>query len=217
MVDEVEKILKLITSNPARVDDGMLANTLLEQFLNGAPMKPLRSLMLSPDMDLAGLGAWIASELGENGKPLLDLTGDLLQHPSKKVRFWMIDCVLLWTDSSNGKELSLAVRLIDDPEKAVRWKTMVFLSRASERQLDAALAWFSKTEPGSPIGSGLRWLLDTERDNEAVEAMLHHSHPRMRKFAAVAASRMAVHNQHPLLIAASSSDSEIAEFAADIT
>jgi hypothetical protein len=213
---EVEKIIELITNNPMTADDGRLANTLLEQFQKGASLNPLRSLMLSPDSDLAGLGAWIASELGENGMSLRDLVGHLLQHPSPKVRFWMIDCVLLWMDSSNGKELSQTVRLIDDPEKSVRWKTMVFLSRATRRQLNAALAWLDKTDSQSPVASELRWLLDNgERDDAAVEAMLHDSHPRMRKFAAVAATRMAAQNQHPLLIAASSSDSEIAEFTGD--
>ena len=173
-------------------------------------------LLLSSDPDLASSGAWMASELGEKGKVLLDVVVNLLRHPDKRVRFWIIDCVLLWADPSRGRELANVIRLIDDPEKAVRWKAMVFLSRASREQLESALAWLVSEDPESPNVLGLEWLLaDTGNEAGAVETMLKNLDPRMRKYAAVAAARMALENQHPLLIASSLSDSEVAEFAAD--
>lgn len=211
---KVERIIGEIESNPERANDGRLPNRLLDEFHSGAPLEYLEPLLLSKDPRIADVGAWIASELGKKGKPLLDVVVDLLDHPHDGVRFWIIDCILLWADQSRGRALSKAVRLIDDPQKSVRWKTMCFLSQASTTQLEAALTWLITQEPQSPNAVGLRWLLgDSGRDVFAVEAMLQHTEPRMRMYAAVAAARMAAENQHPLVTAASSGDSEVAEFA----
>lgn len=212
----VERIIEQMISNPESVDDGQLANRLLEQFHGGASLEYLRPLLLSPDPRLASSAAWIASELGQKGKPLLNVVVNLLRHPDKRVRFWIIDCVLLWTTASDGQELSEVVRLIDDPEKAVRWKTMVVLSRASGPQLEAALTYLTQREPESENLVGLRWLLGvTAKDAEAVETMLRNTDPQMRKYAAVAAARIASENRRPLISATSMADSEVAEFAAD--
>lgn len=203
--------------DPDALNDGKLANQLLEQFHRGAPVDYLRPLLLSSDPRLASSGAWIASELGEKGNALLEVVVNLLEHGDKRVRFWVIDCVLLWAGSSQQRELSKVIRLIDDPEKAVRWKVMVFLSRASEDQLKAALGWFQRMEPESANVRGLQWLLGPKgTEVEAVEAMLQNSESVMRKYGAVAAVRMAKENRDPLAVAALSNDSEIAEFVADM-
>lgn len=212
----VERIIEQIISNPESVDDGQLANRLLEQFHGGASLEYLWPLLLSPDPRLVSSAAWIASELGEKGKPLLNVVVDLLGHPDKRVRFWIIDCILLWANASDGRELSRVVRLIGDPEKAVRWKTMVFLSRASRPQLEATLTYLTQREPESENLVGLRWLLSvTAKDAKAVETMLRNTDPQMRKYAAVAAARIASENRRPLISATSMADSEVAEFAAD--
>jgi len=213
---KVEELIEELITNPETADDESVAYRLFERFGRGAPLDYLRPLLLSTDERLASLGAWIASELGEGGKPLLDVVGGLLGHPAKKVRFWIIDCILLWADTSDGREIADVVRLIDDPEKAVRWKAMVFLFRASRDQLESALAYLNAEEPGSPNALGLRWLLHTAaQDVETVEGELRNSDARMRKYAAVAAVRMSTEDRHPLLLAASSDDPEVAEFAAD--
>lgn len=172
-MDKVERIIERIMRDPGALDDGKLANHLLEQFHRGAPVDYLRPLLLSADPRLVRSGAWIASELGEKGNALLDIVGNLLEHADERARFWVIDCVLLWAGPSHERELSKVIRLIDDPEKAVRWKVMVFLSRASKDQLEAALGWFLKEEPVSTNVRGLQWLLGPAGFQvEAVEAML---------------------------------------------
>ena len=212
---KIETIIEKVINNPAILDDNK-ANRLLEEFHRGAPVAHLRRLLLSNDPDIASSGAWIASELGEKGNSLLDTVVVLLEHPDKRVRFWIIDCLLLWAGPNHRNELFKVVRLMDDPEKAVRWKTMVFLSRASKDQLEAALAGFLTYHRESPNAHGLSWLLSpTASDPEAVEAMLKNDESLMRKYGAVASVRLAAENQDPLLTAASSSDSEVAEFSAD--
>src|SRR5688572_21609140 len=132
----------------------------------------------------------------------------------KRVRFWSIDCILLWAGAFNGRELATTVRLLDDPEKAVRWKAMDFLSRASPQQLASALTWLLKEEPESTDAHGLQWLFNVGNDAGAITALLVSPHPKMRKYAAAAAARVAAKNQHPLSIASASYDTEVAEFAA---
>jgi hypothetical protein len=194
----IEQLIQRMINEPDAVADGQLANRLLDQFHRGAPLDYLRPLLSSPDPTLASSAAWIASELGEMGKPLLDAVLNLLEHPDKRVRFWIIDCLLLWAEPSNGFELSRGVRLIDDPEKAVRWKTMVFLSRASRHQLEAALSYLTQQEAESKNIVGLRWLLSVAAmQAEAVETMLRSADPRMRKYGAIAAARMASDNRGP--------------------
>jgi hypothetical protein len=211
---QVETIIEQLIGNP---DDGQLANRLLGKFHQGAPLELLLPLLLSPDADLASSAAWIASELGQGGKSLLDIMAKLSEHPDRRVRFWVIDCILLWAGPANQYELSKAAQLIDDPDKAVRWKALTFLSRASRDQLQGALAGVVRDETESPYVRGLQWLLSDEgQDAEAVEGMLHNADPRMRKYAAVAAVRLAPQTRHPITVAASLDDLEIAEFVADV-
>ena len=212
----VEKIIRQILDDPEAAADGVLVNRLLDKFHDGAPLEYLHPLLLSPDPRIASSGAWIASELGSRGKPLLQIAFSLLRHADKRVRFWVIDCVLEWADSSNGREVAGVISLLDDPEKAVRWKTMMFLYRSSKDQLESALAWLSRNEPESAYLAGLRWLLsDSAQDAAEVEKMLEHPVDEMRKYGVVAAARMATSNKHPLTVAASSGEPDIVEFATD--
>ncbi len=101
----VEKIIRQMLNNPGAAADELPVNRLLEEFQSGAPLEYLQPLLLSPDPELATSAAWIASELGLEGKPLLGVVVRLLRHGDKRVRFWIMDCILLWTDSSNGGKL----------------------------------------------------------------------------------------------------------------
>ncbi|HYL99833.1 MAG TPA: hypothetical protein VEZ90_12835 [Blastocatellia bacterium] len=213
---KVEQLVEQMLTSAENLDDGLLANSLLSEFHRGAPLAYLRPLLLSPDHRVAALGAWIASELGQKGKPLLDAVSPLLSHPNRRVRFWIIDCVLLWAGPSDGREISQAACLIDDPEKAVRWKAMIFLYRASTDQLEAALAFLESEDSRSPNAVALRWLLSVPAcDTETIARELRGPDARLRKYAAVAAARLGSQNKQPLAAAALSDDPEVAEFAAD--
>ena len=196
--------------------DEVLVNRLLDEFHSGASLEYLHPLLLNPDPQIASSGAWIASELGSQGKPLLAVVFTLLRHPDKRVRFWVIDCIQSWADSSNAQEIAGVVSLLDDPEAAIRWKAMLFLSRSDRNQLETALDWFAKEEPQSPHLPGLSWLLsDAAEDAAAVEMMLASPVVQMRKYAVIAAAKMAPYNRHSLTVAASSRDSDVADFATD--
>jgi hypothetical protein len=209
-----KRLMNSLTANPRARGSGELTNDLLSEFHRGYPLEHLKPMLHSADTDLVKAGAWIASELGKMGKPLLDEVASLLEHPDSRVRFYTIDCVLLWADSSQSALLARVVRLIEDPEHGVRWKAMEFLSRASSEQLFAALNNLQVGDPNSKFLPGLRLLIDPgpDKPSEATVA-LHDEDGLMRKFGAVLPRRIIDISRDPLLCAASIADAEVKDFA----
>jgi len=133
--DRAEKFTERILANPNSSQLGVIANDLLREYHRGYPVENLRSLLANRDECIVITGAWIASELGAKGTPLLADISRLIGHPQKKVRFSVIDCLLVWAGPSNQAELASVIGLLSDPEAGVRWKVMDFLSRATPEQL----------------------------------------------------------------------------------
>jgi hypothetical protein len=206
--------MEQIVSSPNFPKDGALASELLTEFQRGYSLEKLRPLLSSNNEELVSLGVWIASELGEKGSPLLKDVSPLLKHPTKRVRFFAIDCILLWAGESNGPELAAAVQLLDDPERAVRKMAMNFLASASYSQIGAALSHLKATEPSSSHTQGLQWLLnDSNISSDDIISKLNSEGRLVRRYGVIAAVRMLAKDKRPLLHAASIDDPEISEFA----
>jgi hypothetical protein len=209
-----EELTERLLADPRSSLAGVWMNDLLTEFHRGYPPGNLRPLLLNDDTEVAKAGAWIASELGEKGKVLLDDVSSLLQHPDSRVRFSVIDCILLWADPSKGPELTSVVNLIEDPESRVRWRVMEFLSRATREQLAASLLYLETTNPQSKNIKGLRLLLGPGAENpQEAMAALHDQDELIRKYGAVLARRVAKINKDPLLYAASIDDADVKDFA----
>src|SRR6266568_4643449 len=189
-----QKLLEGIMAEPDPNSDtvGFLANRLLDEYHKGFPLENLVPLLRSENERLLDTGIFIASELGEKGKPLLNDVSALLKHPAKKVRYLAIECVLLWAGPTNKLELASAVALLDDAEAAVRRNAMRFLTAASREQLEAALCHLEVTQPKSPHARGLQWLRSSDSSNaKEVMITLQSRDSIMRKYGAAAAARMA--------------------------
>lgn len=212
--DRAEELTERLLENPRSPQEGVLTNDLLREFHRGYPLDNLRPFLLSQNQDLAAIGAWIASELGEPGKPLLSHVSALLVHPDRRVRFSAIDCVLLWAGASDGDHLALATKLIDDSEPSVRWKAMDFLSRVSPEQVQAALLYLQAHEPNSANIQGLRWLLSPDATNpQPIVSALQSRDSLVRRYGVVAARRISKANKDPLLYASSLDDPDVRDFA----
>ena len=212
--DRADNLLSLIMSDPSCNQIDVLSNDLVKEFHRGYPLTNLRPLLRSPQAALVSAGVWIASELGEKGKPLLNDVSPLLRHPEKDVRFEAINCLLVWAAPSNPAELASVIKLVDDPERSVRWKAMDFLARASKEQLQAGLSDLQVSEPNSARVRGLQWLLSPEAlDVEGVTTALQSSDAAFRKYGAVAARQLSKDNKAPLLYAASVADPDVKNFA----
>jgi len=218
MADRAQELISHLLTHPDTSESDGTANELLKQYQRGSPIESLRALLFSSDDRIAGEAAWIASELPE-GRSLLHDIGALLGHRSRKVRFWAIDCVHLWAGPSNGLELAAAAALVDDPDKAVRWKAMGFWAMASREQLAAALSNLRATDPESQYIDELTWLLGQKgTDSGEIIAALNGSDDRRRKIAAAAAYRLAAANNNlaPLRYATSLEDPDAVQFARDM-
>jgi hypothetical protein len=212
--DRAEKLTERILANPNSPQAGVLINDLLAEYYRGYPLDNLRALLSNDSQRVVAIGAWIASELGAKGSPLLGDIARLIGHPEKGVRFSAIDCLLVWAGRSNNEELASVIRLISDPEPGVRWKAMDFLSRATREQLEAALSSLEASEPNSANVRGLRWLIESRAsDPEEVKTVLQSPEGVLRRYGVAAARRMSKNNIEPLLYAASLSDPDVKNFA----
>ena len=216
-MDRATDLIKRVLANPDHPHAGQLANDLLSEYYDGSDISTLRDLLHSADDRVVALGIWIAAELAGVAKPLLPDVERLLRHPLKDVRFWSIECIQEWAGPSDGHELAAAVPLIGDPEEAVRWKAMGFLSAASDDQLQAAVASLTRASPESPYVTDLSWMLGAAGSNpEQITAALYDARANRRKFAVAAAVRIARKDPKPLRLAEGVSDPEIAQFAGDM-
>ena len=212
--EQAEKLTEQLEANPKAPVAGAWMNDLLGEFHQGYPLSNLRPFLLNQNQDIAEVGAWIASELGKKGEPLLNVVSGLVKHQNWRIRFYVIDCILLWAGPSAESELASAVNLVNDPIPNVRWKTMDFLSRASRQQLEAALSFLKTSKPNSKDARGLQWLLGSDASNpEGVMAALQSNESQIRKYAVVAARRMSKDEREPLLYAVSLDDADVKHFA----
>ena len=191
--------------------NGEAARELIHELATGYPVVNLRRLFQSELDHAVKTGAWIASELGERVVPLLgDLSG-LLRHRSPYVRAFALDAILMSASANNGDVVAEAVRLIDDQDEGVRWKTMHFLSRASVQQLRASVRHLTDIRHASLV----RWLLEVT-SNVRIADIIRQTDDvtaSQRLFAAAAAARVERTTLDPLRHAAESKHSEISSFA----
>lgn len=186
---------------------------LLAAFHEGAPIVALRALLRSDSTEVAKVGAWIASELGAAVKPLMSDIAEGLQHPSRYVRFFLLDAVLAAATEADGKAVAGALRLVTDPDPGVQWKALRVVTRASRGQLTSGLAYLAH----DAVGAQLQWLLQVV-DTKAIDDIrreLGSRNPIRRLFGAVAAARFAEEDQSLLALAANSEDAVVRTFATD--
>jgi len=191
--------------------DDEASHDVLNEFYSGYPVARLRTLLESKEARAVQAGAWIASELGDLIAPLIPELSKLLSHPSRHVRFFVLDSLLNAGTPEHGQALGAAVERIQDTDEAVRWKAMNFLARADDEQLVASLPFIGDHN----VASLVQWLINSDRqlDTNAVVHRLHDADRLSRMVAAAAAVRLASRNETALERAVLSLDREINSFA----
>lgn len=210
-----EELVANLVSDPVGSESDGRATQLLEEYYRGAPVGSLRSLMQSQDERLEGEAAWIGSELPNAGRGLLDGMTKLLNSRSRKARFFAVDCIQSWSvPALDGSALSKALSLVNDDDRAVRWKVLCFLATADREQLEAAATFLSWHEPSSAYLPSLNWLLSPNATTSQAIQRIGSDDLYERRLAAVAAARLK--DRGALMIAARSLDEEVAQFAKDM-
>lgn len=191
--------------------DDEATHDLLNEFYSGYPVARLRRLLESKEARVVQAGAWIASELGDLITPLIPELSRLLSHPSKHVRFFVLDGLLNAGTPEHGQALGAAVERIQDHDEAVRWKAMNFLARASDEQLLASMPFIGRRD----VADSVQWLIDSDRSLDAIAVIRRLQDPDhlSRIVAAAAAVRLASRDEAALERAAASLDREINSFA----
>jgi len=208
-----ESLANQLLSSATTADAGELMNGLLSEFHRGYQLENLRPFLHSDNLDVLRAGAWIASELGQSGSPLLGDVVPLLGHPDRRVRVYALDCLLLWANSSQGQVIASTLAFLDDSDDRIRRKEMDFLSRASEEQLAAAMLFVTKSNPQSKYKSGLDLLLGKDNLSAMAIAAIGSGNVTLMKFGAVLARRTRRLSLDPLKLALSSINDDVKLFA----
>jgi hypothetical protein len=217
MKNKARELIRTIMSDPKRAEDGELANDLLREFHRGYPVDNLRPLLCSPQVEVVKTAVFIAAELGNKAAPLLPAVFQLLNHPARWVRSDVIDTLLTCSTGRNQLEIAGVVSMLDDPDSAIRWKVMEFLSLVSLEQLRAGLEHFEMTKPDSPHIHGLRLLASDEgRNLERLASLVRSDNPMHRKYGVVAAARLGTTRNEPLVFASFIDDDDVKEFARSV-
>jgi hypothetical protein len=202
-----ELITGLIAGGP-----DTLTNELLAEVFHGYPVTELRRLLYSDTEAAVRAGAWIVSELAADAAPLIDDIAVLLGHRLRYVRFYAVDAALTAARPADGPVIARVIGMINDPDDAVRWKVLDFLTRASDEQLAAAVPLLTDATLRMHAG----WLLRAATDPAAaadVLARLDHPDRLARVFAVAAAARQAELDRSLLERAVGSADEEVSSFA----
>ena len=111
---------------------------LLQAFYGDLSLNHLRDLLRSANPKVVDSGAWILSELGRRGRPLIGECAHLLNHREKAVRFYAMDTVIVNATTDDGAIVSQCVEHLLDCESAVQWKCLNLLRRIDAICLSSA-------------------------------------------------------------------------------
>ncbi|MFI6538112.1 hypothetical protein ACIBHY_37070 [Nonomuraea sp. NPDC050547] len=211
-----DALIERIRTHPADDDIvGPAANDLLGELHAGYPVENLGRLLRSDDEAVAGTGAWLLAELAELAAPMMDEIPALLSHRNRIVRYYAIAVVLENAGERHGPVIAQVIALSQDPESAIRWKVLEFLTESSVEQLEAGASCLS---PGR-FRDLTEWLVlqeDEEPDVSGIITRLAAGDPVTRLFAAAAATSLSGPDDMSLLEhAAGAEDEEIRSFAGE--
>jgi hypothetical protein len=176
------------------------------------PAENLSRLIRSGRSKAVANGAFVVSELGAQAAEIIDEVDFLLGHPLRDARFDALDAALASASGEHGGTLAKAVMLVDDPDQAVRWKTLKFLANSTPGQLAAAIPYLADRH----IADLVTWLASAGSEMASlpdIRSRLNDPDKETRMFAAAAAARVAAADRRGIEDAATSDDPEIRSFA----
>jgi hypothetical protein len=193
-------------------DQSGIANDLRKEFYRGYPIEKLTTLLHSDDERVLESGAWIASELAQNARPILSHLLPLFGYPNTRVKYHSIQTVLTAATDEYGEVVGEAVSLIIADERPVRKMAFELMTRADRSPLVAGVPYVNDPQ----IAALLEWVLEVEdesRDDDEIASRLRESDGLAQIFAAAAAARVYGRNPHYLQLAASLGESDARSLA----
>jgi hypothetical protein len=195
---------------------GASATELLSEFWHGYPITELRRLLTATGSSQVFTGVSLASELGEQGRPVFEYVIPLLWHPYEKVRYYAVDFVSATALPTDRAALATVLTLLDDPAASVRYAVIKFLFDVPPDILTA----LKKPPQDSRLADGAQQIglsLITDavdaHDLVRIRRGLDDDSSIVRRFAVAAAARLVPFDGTILEQAAHSSDGDLTNFA----
>lgn len=210
-------LLQQILRQAERSQREEAAYELLTAFHRGFSIENLRQVLTSPQSEVVEIGAWLASELGAKIRPLMSDVVPLLSREERGARFWAMDCVVVCPDTVCAEELLVAVRLVEDSDKAVRWKASTMLLVQMPRRLLQEALSVARNESEQGLIAGLDLLCNDSKPMKDIMEALRSESATLRRFALAAALRRGdpVERAELLSAASHSVDPELADWASE--
>jgi hypothetical protein len=205
-----------LLADPAKFIEQGKPEELFQAYSRGwYPLHTLHPLLASENHLVRHEAAWIASELGRWGCPLLHHVIPLIDSGDRYLKYQALNVAILCSVGNNVKEFVHVARCLDDSDEVIRVLAMRFVTNADQSQLQAGLiAAGGDGALGIAHRTGLERLSKYDAlELEDVEVMLADRDPLTRRYGAIAAKRLM--KKWPELIdaAATVPDQDVSRFA----
>ncbi|GAA3254196.1 hypothetical protein [Nonomuraea helvata] len=194
-----DALIERIRTHPAHDKImGEAANDLLSELYAGYPVENLARLLHSGEEVVVGVASWLLSELAELAAPMMAELPALLSSPVRNTRYSAITVALENADERHGPVIAQVLNLCLDPDSAIRYKMLEFLTDASLEQLEAGRSCL----PPGQVKELVEWLIlqdGEEPDLAGIVIRLEAGDPVTRLFAAAAAASLSGEEDTDLL------------------
>ena len=189
-----ERLVRELLADPQKFSDGGRAYQLLEAFFAGLPIETLRPLLASNNQLVQRAGAFVASELGSQGRDLVDDVIPLLQSPDRHVQHYAMEVLAVCCEGHHAGKFAHVVRMLESGDRGIRLEAMELMSKADPSQIEAAEHLFKAADQNDQVHrNGLRTLIGSEggADVASAKEMIDSDDPLVRRYGAIAAKRLA--------------------------
>ena len=190
-------------------------NALLHEYFRGLPLDTLRPLLRHGNLLIQRAAVFIASELGGDGRALVDDVIPLLASADREVAYDALIAVTAFTSSFDADRFEHVIRALENEDEVLRRLAMRMVSNSPTGTLQGALKRFRafiQSDPEHRIGLTLLIKGDQLLSEEFQKALAHGS-PLIRRYAAIAARRLMKTMPKCIASVASCDDPELRTFA----
>lgn len=211
---ESRALAALIASPRSFVESGKPYH-LLEEFLDGRSLDPLRPLLKSQDPWIQRAVAFVVAELGSQARPLVEEVPLLLKAHDKHAVNYAMESLLVCATGEHAGLFSHVIRNVGNDDRGLRLQAMDFVARAAISQLDGALQSVALEGDSEAIHRlGLEMLL-APPNAVLLKEMLASAEPLSRRYGAIEVKRRPPDQATALAVIGMTEDPDVKEFLGD--
>jgi hypothetical protein len=134
-----DDLLHDLRSNPESFRKSGRSYDLLECFFRGHTLLDLSGLLADPNEIVKQTGAWIASELGRNARPIIRDVAVLLTYPERRVRYYALEVLAVCAVGSDVEWYGAVLEAIRDVDAVIRDNVARMIVGAHTDQVEGGL------------------------------------------------------------------------------